>query len=266
MTGDATGRTPPGTGVAAPFSPAMPPHLPAALRRVGRALGRNRRDVAVVVDSGPTMGIWRETVGAFVVALHACGAFGRITVHRLPYGRSVDPATLPRHGAGARLTLLVTDGAGPRWRSHDVEPLLRRWGQSGPLALIHLLPHPVWPATGLRGWQVLLRSRTAAAPNHRLRWRARGLGPEGPGLPARRLPDVPVPVLELPPRWLEAWAALLGGAPSVWLPLTVVFPRARVPDDNRVPADNGDAEPSPDATARVARFRSAAGRDVFRLA
>jgi tetratricopeptide (TPR) repeat protein len=245
-------------------SPQAPPRetaeLRAALRRVGRALGRSRRDVAVVVDSGPTMGIWREPVHEFVVALRACGAFGRITVHRLPYARSVDPATLPRHGVRSRLTLLLTDGAGPRWRSHDVEPLLRRWGQAGPVALIHLLPHPVWPATGLRGWQVLLRSRASAAANHRLRWRARGLGPDVPGLPTGRLPDVPVPVLELTPRWLDAWAGLLGGAPSAWLPLTVVFPRARVP------ADSGDGEAPLDAATRVARFRSAVLRDVFTLA
>ncbi|MCX5287544.1 FxSxx-COOH system tetratricopeptide repeat protein [Streptomyces sp. NBC_00183] len=252
-------RTPPKAGTA-PLSPALPPELGDALRRVGRALGRSRRDVAVVVDSGPTMGIWRETVHEFVGVLQECGAFGRITVHRLPYPRSVDPATLPRHDAGTRLTLLLTDGAGPRWRSHAVEPLLRRWGQAGPVALIHLLPHPLWPATGLRGWQVLLRSRSSAAANHRLRWRARGLGPDVPGLPPGRQPDVPVPVLELTPRWLDAWAALLGGAPSAWLPLTVVFPRARVPDEN------GDGEAPADAATRVVRFRSAVSRDVFTLA
>lgn len=105
-------RTPPKAGTA-PLSPALPPELGDALRRVGRALGRSRRDVAVVLDSGPTMGIWRETVHEFVGVLQECGAFGRITVHRLPYPRSADPATLPRHDAGTRLTLLLTDGAGP---------------------------------------------------------------------------------------------------------------------------------------------------------
>ncbi|MCZ1000368.1 hypothetical protein O1M63_23615 [Streptomyces mirabilis] len=200
-----------------PVSRGAPPGLPESLRHIGTALGTTVgrtavRDVAVVADAGPTMGIWHRTVHEFATALHRCGALGRITTHRLPYGHSADPATLPRHRAGTRLTLLLTDGAGPRWRTHEVEPLLRRWGQSGPLALIHLLPHPVWHTTGLRGWQVLLRSPAPGAANHRMRWRPRGLGPDLHGLPPAHRPDVAVPVLELAPRWLDAWSGLLGGA------------------------------------------------------
>ncbi|MFF4502676.1 FxSxx-COOH system tetratricopeptide repeat protein [Streptomyces sp. NPDC001401] len=229
----------------------------AALRRAG---GRRGWDVAVVVDSGPTMDVWQETVREFTGVLRGTGGFGRITVHRLPYGRSTDPATLPQHGAGGRLTLLLTDGAGPRWRTHTVEPLLRRWGQAGPVALIHVLPHAVWPATGLRGWQVLLQCPAPGSPNHRLRWQARGLGPDVHERPSAHHPDVPIPVLELSPRWLEAWSGLLCAAPPAWLPLTVMFPRAGVPE----PA--GDPGPPPGAAARVARFRSSVTKDVFTLA
>ncbi|MCX4906273.1 FxSxx-COOH system tetratricopeptide repeat protein [Streptomyces sp. NBC_00878] len=216
--------------------------------------------MALVADSGPTMGIWQDTVHAFAAALHRSGAFGRITTHRLPYGRDADPSTLPRHGAARRLTFLLTDGAGPRWRTHAVEPLLRRWGQAGPVALIHLLPHPVWSTTGLHHWQVLLRSPVPGAPNHRLRWRARGLGPDTNGLPPGHGPDVPIPVLELAPRWLDAWSGLLGGRPPAWLPLTVLFPRARVP------AGSGEGEPPEDSAARVAHFRSAVTWNVCTLA
>lgn len=242
---------------AAVFPPALPPGLPDALRRAGAALGRY--DVAVVADSGPTMGVWTPTIDGFAGSLYRCGAFGRITAHRLPYGRCTDPATLPRRGAGDRLTLLLTDGAGPRWRGRDMEPLLRRWGQSGPLALIHLLPHPAWPATGLRGWQVLLRSPAPGAANHRLRWQARGLGPDVLDLPPGHRMDVPVPVLELSARWLDAWSAVLGGGRRAWLPLTVTFPRAGAPE-------RAAPQPPDDAPALVARFRSAVSRDVFRLA
>lgn len=204
-----------------PFPAALPPGLPEALRHIGTALGTALgtavgrtavRDVAVVADSGPTMGIWHRTVHEFATALHRCGAFGRITTHRLPYGHSADPATLPRHRAGTRLTLLLTDGAGPRWRTHEVEPLLRRWGQSGPLALIHLLPHPVWHTTGLRGWQVLLRAPAPGAANHRMRWRPRGLGPDLHGLPPAHRPDVAVPVLELAPAGWTPGPACWAGA------------------------------------------------------
>ncbi|GAA3804378.1 FxSxx-COOH system tetratricopeptide repeat protein [Streptomyces coacervatus] len=251
-----------------PTWPPLPPELPAALRRTGTALQRpaghpagTRWDVAVVADSGPTMGIWEPTVAAFARELRRAGCFGRITVHRLPYGGGRGPATLAQHGAAGRLTLLLTDGAGPHWRDHGVEPLLRRWAQAGPVCLIHLLPHPAWPVTGLRGWQVQLRSPAPGAPNNRLRWRARGLGPDPDDLPpAPGHPDVPVPVLELSARWLDAWACLLGGAPPRWLPLTVTFPRAHVP---------GPAEPDPlqqDAPALVARLRSAVPQQVFTLA
>ncbi|XHM67863.1 hypothetical protein ACE6JH_15085 [Streptomyces nigra] len=174
------------------FWPELPPGLPGALCRAGRALGRagpggggrgRPWDVALVVDGGPTMEVWEETARAFVRVLRRTGVYGRVTTHRLPHGRSTDPAGLTRRGADRRLTLLLTDGAGARWRTHTVEPLLRRWGQAGPVAVIHVLPHAVWPATALRGWQVLLRAPSPGAPNHRLRWRARGLGPDGDGRP-----------------------------------------------------------------------------------
>ncbi|MEU2782206.1 FxSxx-COOH system tetratricopeptide repeat protein [Streptomyces sp. NPDC007110] len=248
----------------------LPPGLPDALRRAGRALGRagaaddrgrgRPRDVAVIVDRGPTMDVWEETARAFVRTLHRTGAHGRITTHRLPYDRSTDPAGLPRQVAGGRLTLLLTDGSGPRWRSHAVEPLLRRWGQAGPVALIHLLPHAVWPATALRGWQVMLRSPGPGAPNHLLRWRARGLGPDVDGRPPRHGPDVPVPVLELSPRWLNAWSALLRAGPPDWVPLTVMFPRGGLPERD------GDVGPPLEPGGRVAHFRSAVTRDVFTMA
>ncbi|MFC8512743.1 FxSxx-COOH system tetratricopeptide repeat protein [Streptomyces sp. NPDC057257] len=245
------------------FWPELHAGIPEALRRAGAVLrpagGRRGRDVAVVVDSGPTMLVWDDTVRELTRLLYGTGGFGRITVHRLPYGRSTDPATLPRGGAGARLTLLLTDGAGPRWRTHSVEPLLRRWGQAGPVALIHLLPHPMWPTTGLRGWQVLLRSPGPGAPNHRLRWQARGLGPDVREQPSGHGPDVPIPVLELSPRWLDAWSRLLGAGPPVWLPLTVVFPRAGVPGRD-------GSGPAPGAAAQVARFRASVPKEAFTLA
>ncbi|MFC9911732.1 FxSxx-COOH system tetratricopeptide repeat protein [Streptomyces sp. NPDC127197] len=247
-----------------PFPAVLPPGLSDALRRIGTALGRGRiRDVALVVDSGPTMGLWQQTAHDFARELHRDGSFGRITTHRLPFAHSSDPATLPRHGAGTRLTLLLTDGAGPRWRTREVEPLLRRWGQSGPTALIHLLPHSVWHATGLRGWQVLLRSPAPGAAGHRMRWRPRGLGPDvQEGTPSGHRPDLAVPVLELTPRWLEAWSRLLGGAPPAWLPMTVMFPRARVPAGSA----ETEEEPVPTPAARVARFRSSVPGSVFTLA
>ncbi|MEU5093788.1 FxSxx-COOH system tetratricopeptide repeat protein [Streptomyces sp. NPDC020996] len=233
-----------------------------------------------MADTGPTMGLWLPTVGEFATVLHHAGAARRVTVHRLPPARSAGPATLPRRPAASRLTLLLTDGAGPRWRTHEVEPLLRRWGQSGPTALIHLLPHAVWRATGLRGWQVLLRSPGPGAPNHRTRWRPRGLGPDVRDMPPGRRPDVPVPVLELAPRWLDAWSGLLSAAPPAWLPLTVMFPHVRVPvdaddsgNDSGSGGGNGSgsgsgsgSQPTVTPAARVAHFRSSVPRDVFTLA
>ncbi|MFD5566967.1 FxSxx-COOH system tetratricopeptide repeat protein [Streptomyces cadmiisoli] len=247
-----------------PFPADLPPRLAGAVRRVGTALGRSRNpEVALVVDSGPTMAVWRATGHEFARALHRDGSFQRITVHRLgPAGRS-EPATLPRRAAGTRLTLLLTDGAAPHWRTREVEPLLRRWGQSGPTAVIHLLPHSAWHATGLRGWQVLLRSPAPGTRGHRLRWRPRGLGPDvGDGTPPGDGPEVVVPVLELAPRWLEAWAGLLGGRAPAWLPMTVTFPRARVPGGRA----GDEQEPAPTPAARVARCRSSVPGRVFTLA
>ncbi|MEU6139330.1 FxSxx-COOH system tetratricopeptide repeat protein [Streptomyces sp. NPDC047081] len=245
----------------------LPPGLPEALRRAAAVLGRpaarpagRRWDVAVVADSGPTMGIWEGTVRAFARELHRTGAFGHVTEHRLPHEPGRDPASLSRHDTAGRLTLLLTDGAGPRWGDHGTERLLRRWAQAGPVAVIQLLPHPMWPATGLRHWQVLLRSPAPGAANHRLRWRARGLGPDVDDLPPGGCPAVPVPVLELSARWLDAWSGLLGGTPPEWLPLTVTFPRARMAE-----ARDPDSLRQGAATL-VARMRSAVPEQVFTLA
>ncbi|MEU6374311.1 FxSxx-COOH system tetratricopeptide repeat protein [Streptomyces sp. NPDC046909] len=249
--------------MSAGFWTELPSELPESLRRVGNALrhGSPRAvEVAVVADTGPTMGLWRDTIGAFALQVHRSGAFGRITTHRLSEGRCADPATLPRRAAGVRLTVLLTDGAGPRWRTRAMEPLLRRWSRSGPVVVVHLLPHPVWPVTWLRTWQVLLRTPAAAMTNDRLHWQARGLGPDLDGRPSDRRTGVPVPVLELTPRWFAAWSELFGAGPPGWLPLTVMFPR---PD--AAPDDEAQV-PSAPAAAQVARFRSAATQDVFTLA
>jgi hypothetical protein len=122
-------------------------------------------DLTLVVDTNPSMALWRSTVTAFISLSERLGTFRTIQLRLLdthgpaegspatPVLRGGTPVTPIRGPAelldlsGRRMLLVLTDGVGQCWRQDLVSPLLAQWGASMPVAVVHLLPQPAvgWP-------------------------------------------------------------------------------------------------------------------------
>lgn len=137
------------------------------------------RHVAVVSDTGPTMSLWDETITAFTRILGKEGAFERVSgwqLHHEPGEIAVIDRTghryRPAHLADASastLVLVLSDCVSDMWRDDSIWTALDLWGRLGPTALVHMLPHRLWPATALGAGMVSLSSQRRGDPNRLLR-------------------------------------------------------------------------------------------------
>ncbi|MFD4657111.1 SAV_2336 N-terminal domain-related protein [Kitasatospora sp. NPDC058444] len=224
-------------------------------------------EAVVVVDTHPTMEVWRETVDEFTSLLAGLGAFRLVRSLRLTVGpdpRVTDPrgharatAGVPAPG-GRQLVLVVSDCAAPGWREADVRLLLRDWGAATSVVLLNPLPARLWAGTGLDLPAVRVRQRTPSTHNTELSYTV--------PLALKTLfgPDlgwVALPTLSLTPHALRRWAAGVmrgarAGHDAVLLPETGVLtsPFAEY------------APPAPDAEGRAAAFLHAGSPAAKRLA
>nr|WP_281182258.1 FxSxx-COOH system tetratricopeptide repeat protein [Micromonospora humi] len=247
------------------------------VRPVLRRAVRARWDVVLVVDEHPSMTVWSTRVRTFTTLLRRHMAFQDVRVCHLATGGTSPEEVLLRRGrrgpavpaaAGLpavrrhRIVLVLSDGAAPAWRSGAALPHLHAWARRQPVAVVHLLPQQMWHRGGLAAQRLGLRAPRAGAPNSRLWWRQ----PDplrawtDVGRPAD--PDaVPVPVVELRPRWLAAWVDLVAGRHPRWVDLPAVLAYARPPH----PADRRTPERW-DPAAAVREFVSWASPAALRLA
>lgn len=247
--------------------------------RPGRPGGQERAEAVLVIDSHVTMKVWDQAVDDLVDELIREGDFARVRPVRLRGTDETDPARLaPEESLGSpgnerRVILVLTDGLAAGWRSGAVMPLLRAWGRTCPVAVVHVLPQHLWFRTGLDVCRVRLRADHAWAANGELDWELR----EAPV--AVRDPDEPdaegdavlVPVLALTNRWAEAWTRLVMGPEPHWLEMSAIRAREwkRRPDAARALPWTDDV-PDPLSTVpaadRVSDFRAGASPTAFALA
>ncbi|HEY0450701.1 FxSxx-COOH system tetratricopeptide repeat protein [Actinophytocola sp.] len=237
-------------------------------------------DLTLVVDCGSSMVLWRSRIAAFVALVEQLGAFRAVQVRLLDTDRAADGVPLPpvlrggaadappRHPAeildhsGRRVVLVLTDGVGAAWRTDLVGPVLRQWGSVMPLSIVHLLPQSAWGSGGMAVHRARLSTPNDLKPNRR--WTVElpdaWLEPD----PAAALPDgaVPVPLLELGPRWLRWWSQLITGRHREAVDATVLL--ATDKPRPRVSAFDGIGGQSP--RTRVNTFRSVASPEAQRLA
>ncbi|MFF6994697.1 FxSxx-COOH system tetratricopeptide repeat protein [Streptomyces sp. NPDC008313] len=193
-------------------------------------------DLVVLVDDGPTMGIWRGETAALRDAAEHSGAFRSVrTVQvRVPGAGEAAAPTL-RWSAGARSSvelgevldggrgrvfLVVTDGLGHGWAARGADALLHRLGRTGPTALVHLLPPHMRHRSSLYPHHVLLEAGGFGAANGALGFQGRD--------PLRPLPEddgegLAVPVVSLRAGSLAAWADLVVGERGVRRELPAVL-------------------------------------------
>jgi hypothetical protein len=238
---------------------------------VFRAVTRADARLQLVMDASSSMRVWDQMFAELEQVFAQLGAFWDIQVsylHEGPDGEpavsfSPEPDAAPLHSpdrlsdpTGRRITLLVSDCAGPLWRSGHAHRLLHHLARQAPAAVLQPLPQRMWNRTRLPvTYGELARGETlggAAA----LRVRT----PAGPS-PDTRRGALPVPVLPPEPVALGAWARLLSGAGAGPVAGAVGWVRADQP-----PAPAARRGPRPSALELVSRFRSTASPAAGRLA
>ncbi|MFE9824276.1 SAV_2336 N-terminal domain-related protein [Streptomyces sp. NPDC005791] len=235
-------------------------------------------DLVVVVDDGVSMLLWQQLCSELNSLLAHLGAFRQIRT----YGLRLRPGRAPRLSSrpfvpdapavsaevltdpsGRTMTLVISDGAGPGWRTGAMRSVLSRWASHGPTAVIHTLPPRMWRGSGLptRRWSV--RAPGPGAANST--WRVRDPVLPEP-LPASGM--TPVPVLTPSPRSFADWARVTasggpGGVLALWD--AEAAERQRPSGVRASSRTKGSARRVlPDAEVR--RFRRAVSPEAYRLA
>ncbi|MFI1334802.1 SAV_2336 N-terminal domain-related protein [Streptomyces sp. NPDC020845] len=228
-------------------------------------------DLALLVDDGMSMLLWRrlavelrallQRAGAFrvvrVLGLHTRGADAPV-LRAKPYVPEAPtlPVTAVSDPSGHTLVLVLSDGVGAAWRDGRMSAVLERWAGLGPTAVMHALPPRLWEGSGIRAQRWQVRTRRPGSPG--ADWTV-----TDPVLPPQlaRFDGVPVPVLEPDAGPLADWARLTASASG-----TAVLPLLAPPRPRR-PAATPSAPARPgDDLSRLMRFREAASPEAYRLA
>lgn len=231
-----------------------------------------RFEVAYIVDTSPSMEIWRPVVLEFRDLLGRSGAFRDIRTYLLNGSTSTLETPGLRAEGGAtqgwdelldptnrRLIVVVTDAVGAAWRSRVANALLARWAWSMPVVIVHTMPPRLWRWGALAPRRMRLYASRHGVANRQLR-----IAPAEPSwgpAPIMNRYGVAIPVLALDAAWLHNWARLFSGTGHVTM--TVVFASPDGGTDTEVPTEPGLPLT---AAERVRRFRAFASIDAFRLA
>jgi tetratricopeptide (TPR) repeat protein len=235
-------------------------------------------DLTVVIDTARSMTLWRSTVKSFRAGLEQLGAFRTIQYRRLDtqtgggsrtrprlYGETT--ASAPRDPSelidptGRRVVLVLTDGVGDLWRSGGVSAVLSEWASVMPTTVLHMLPQRLW-ARGMELHRAKLNVRVPVAPNSQWGWELPEAWADPDLAAAKAAGAVPVPVMELGPRWLRWWARLVCGEHRGSVPARVMLSGLRETPGG---TDGQPVEPG-NARDRVRRFLSVASPPAYRLA
>ncbi|MFA1545055.1 caspase, EACC1-associated type [Actinomadura chokoriensis] len=214
--------------------------------------------LGLVVDTGPTMRLWRPLARELTETLIRQGAFQNVHVSYLdetgrvsavPGAPPRDPGTL-LDASGRHAVLVLTDCSGPHWWNGRAARAVRRWAQAGPTAILQPLAERLWRRTAAPTTPGLAVLPRPAAPNTGLRFTP---------FDGAAAPGVPVPVLEVAPRWFGTWARLVSGSgpqPTAMAALAAQPPGpAPVRRERELPV-----------AERVRRFLSTASPDAAELA
>ncbi|MFI1099152.1 SAV_2336 N-terminal domain-related protein [Streptomyces melanogenes] len=229
---------------------------------------RRQARLALLMDVSSSTVVWEQTFDELRQVCERAGAFREVQLHYLhegadgrprvgsgvaPGGHLADPSQF-WDPAGRQLTLLLSDCAGPMWRSGQLHRLLYGWARTAPLAVVQPLPQRMWRSTHLPTRQGVLRRREG--PAGRLEFRPRR--PER-GRDAR---GIPVPVLALRQSSFGAWARLVSGSTEQTMEAAV----GRVRADHAPAVGSARAERALTPAERVAAFRATASPDAAQLA
>ncbi|MEV6751623.1 SAV_2336 N-terminal domain-related protein [Streptomyces sp. NPDC051214] len=224
--------------------------------------------LALVVDTGPAMQVWRSLARELREAMQRTGAFRDVRLWHLgdlgpgvcirssPRGPALAPAAMV-DPTGRQVTLLLSDCSGPHWWGGHASPALHLWARRGPTAILQPLPERLWRRTAAPAIPGKAIASRAGAPNTALRFTPHD------GRAGRPAPDaVPVPVLELSPEWLADWAGLVTASGDHHRDTAVTYVSAAQPPHSQPLAEEGELT----ITDRILRFQAAASPTAVDLA
>ncbi|WP_419997745.1 SAV_2336 N-terminal domain-related protein [Streptomyces boninensis] len=180
-----------------------------------RARSRRLARVRLVMDRSSSTVVWEQLLDEVREVFEATGAFAAVDVAWLEAGedgvlRLADGGSPARLAdpAGRQLTLVLSDCAGPAWRSGRMQRWLHAWAATAPVAVVQPLPEGMWADTQLPArFGVLHRGE---GPCGRLTFTPAGGVPmelEG----AAETSGTVVPVLAPTRAAFDGWARLVGG-------------------------------------------------------
>ncbi|MFJ9250012.1 SAV_2336 N-terminal domain-related protein [Streptomyces sp. NPDC101776] len=227
---------------------------------------RREARLRLLMDASTSTSVWDSTLEELHQICAGLGAFREVQVHyvhqgadgQLAIGTSRDPgralraAEQLRDPTGRQLTLVLSDCAGPLWRSGQLQRLLHHWTRAAPVAVVQPLPQRLWRRTHLPALPGTLRRREGLGA--RLEFRpAEGEVPSG---------ALPVPVLGPTRTALGTWARLLSGGTGRSLPAAAAWVHASHP----AAPPRAERPPAADAGPLVTAFRRSASRQAVSLA
>ncbi|WP_435126058.1 SAV_2336 N-terminal domain-related protein [Actinacidiphila sp. bgisy144] len=237
---------------------------------VFRPTSHGDASMQLLMDTSSSMFVWERMLRELAGVFERLGAFHEVHVrylHATPDGTlgvssrfEPEPAGLLSaeqlgDPTGRRITLMVSDCAGPLWRSGQAHRLLHRLSRHGPVGVLQPLPARLWSRTLLpvsygvlhRSEGMLLSSPLRFSPG------STGVPPEPEALP--------VPVLPPTAAALGSWARLLAGMGAGEVPAAVGWVRADQPAVRSRPRRTTVPVP-----ALVRQFRAAASPAAAQLA
>ncbi|HZO74369.1 MAG TPA: SAV_2336 N-terminal domain-related protein [Ktedonobacteraceae bacterium] len=234
-------------------------------------------DIALVVDEGPSMQLWQQTIVELRTLLEHHGAFRDIRLWRLATddpdhvqvyagssnikeGRAHSPKELI-DPSGRRLILVVTDCVSSAWHNGKVQQILDLWGKKNFVTLIQMFPRRLWHQTALHlADMIRVASPPRNAANIQLKFQ-----------PPRHDFDhfsavdysFALPIVTLEHRSLLSWANMITGTESTVVP-GALFEKdlSSHPDD----ASSVQQEHVLAAKKRVQLFRANASPTARKLA
>jgi formylglycine-generating enzyme required for sulfatase activity len=194
-------------------------------------------ELDLVVDEGASMLIWRKTILELRQLLETLGAFRNVrtwsllttnetqvqilpgigSVARQQYARSPKELVDPN---GRRLILVLSDCVSPVWRNgvengvqnENIISTLNTWANSGPVAIVQMLPKWLWARTALGlAFAVQLSGQTPGVANQQLQVRQLFLWDE-----IDKDEDIKVPIFTLEPEMVATWSKMVAGMGTVW--------------------------------------------------
>ncbi|MEW2400266.1 SAV_2336 N-terminal domain-related protein [Streptomyces sp. NPDC046862] len=213
--------------------------------------------LVLVVDDGPSMSLWDDTISELADVLTGSGIFRSVRVR---------PLAAPASDAADRtVVLLVTDGIARHWHTGWAHYRMAALARRAPTAVVHLFPTRLWSSTALAAEPMTVRANGPASPNTLL-------STHHPWLPASlgSRPALPVPVLELAEWGLRPWAEMVASPGGTATLRVIDAARPAHPDPSTGATESTATEDDPaapgTAAQRIQAFRTTASPEAYELA